>query len=325
MLTFSNFLNRPEFATWHAHISERVNERSAPGRHGDIPKWMDVLSQLPDAIPSIIDLQSDTITIGSANDLTHQESQTLRTCLEALIPWRKGPFNLFGIEIDTEWKSDWKWQRLQPHVSSLQNKRVLDIGCGTGYHCWRMLGAGADTVLGIDPSMRFVIQHAICQHYIQSQQFDFLPLGIEDLPNDMSVFDSIFSMGILYHRRDPLQHLKELRSLLAPSGELILETLIIDEDFEHVENGLFVPEGRYAQMRNVWNLPTVSFLENSLNELGFDNVRCVDINTTSLSEQRTTPWTKGHSLVDFLDPTDHTKTIEGLPAPKRAIVVASKN
>jgi tRNA (mo5U34)-methyltransferase len=49
----------------------------------------------------------------------------------------------------------------------------------------------------------------------------------------------------------------------------------------------------------------------------------VDVNVTSTQEQRSTEWMSFHSLENFLDPDDHSKTIEGYPAPRRAIITAN--
>jgi len=183
-----------------------------------------------------------------------------------------------------------------------------------------MLGRGARYVMGIDPSMRFLVQHTAIQKYAQDQRFDFLPIGIEDMPNDLPFFDSVFSMGVLYHRRNPINHLYELKQLMQDGGELILETLIIDQ----VDGGLFTPESRYAQMRNVWSIMTTNKIQQLLEQAGFKNSRCVDQNVTSLDEQRQTQWMQFHSLQQFLDPNDISKTIEGYPAPKRGLFIAEK-
>ena len=89
-------------------------------------------------------------------------------------------------------------------------------------------------------------------------------------------------------------------------------------------NTVLVPEDRYAQMRNVWFLPSVPALELWLRRAGFTDVRSVDISRTSVEEQRATQWMRYQSLPDFLDPQDHSRTIEGLPAPLRATLVARK-
>jgi len=306
MIEFTHFLSRPEFHRWRSHFAETIALRNNPQRHGDLPKWLEILDQLPEITPSHIHLDRDAITIGDTNDLTAQQHDELRETLMALSPWRKGPY--------------WKWQRVQPHISDLTNRRILDVGCGTGYHCWRMLGDGADYVMGIDPSMRFIVQNEAIQKYAQDRRFDFLPLGIEDMPTDLDYFDSVFSMGVLYHRRNPINHLYELKQLLRDGGELVLETLIIDE----IDGGVLTPESRYAKMRNVWSIMTVEKILELLNDAGFHDSRCVDQNVTSLGEQRQTDWMQFHSLKHFLDPNDISKTVEGYPAPKRGLFIARK-
>ena len=323
-LDFSQFLNRPELSHWRSSFTEILLKQVFQKKHGHMTDWLNVVANLPDikADKNIID--QDTVHINSKNPLNEQQSKALLCGLKKLMPWRKGPYQFFDTFIDTEWRSDWKWQRLAPHISSLTGKNVLDVGCGSGYHCWRMLGEGAEYVLGIDPTLRFYMQYLAAQKYIQSTQFDFLPIGIEHLPTAMEFFDTSFSMGVLYHRRDMQQHIIELRDTLKVGGELVLETLIVDEDYPKLKNGVLVPEDRYAAMRNVWNIPTIKRLESELKLAGFNNIRCIEENTTSLEEQRRTEWIAGYSLYEFLDPEDITKTREGYPAPKRATMVAIK-
>ena len=320
MIEFNRFYSRAEFVVWRKHFEEAIARRANPARHGDLKQWLDILKRLPEIKPSIIRLDSDTLVFGHPSDLNQATQIELTTTLKELSPWRKGPFQIFDTFIDTEWRSDWKWQRLAPHISNLKNRRVLDVGCGTGYHCWRVLGDGAKYVLGIDPSMRFLVQYLAIQHFAKDDHFDFLPIGIEDMPDNLPIFDTVFSMGVLYHRRKPIKHLLELKKLMTEGGELVLETLIVDE----AENGILQPEGRYAQMRNVWNIMTIEKIENLLSEAGFYNIRCVNQSTTSLNEQRSTNWMQYHSLEQFLNGDDLTKTIEGYPAPKRGIFIAEK-
>ncbi len=320
MIDFSSFYSRPEFGEWQANFETVINQRVDPKRHGDLTAWLDIVNSLPKAETSDIRLDQDTVRVGNIDELDEDTRNRVTEALFALKPWRKGPYQIFDTFIDTEWRSDWKWQRVQPHINSLEGRTVLDVGCGSGYHCWRMLGDGADYVLGIDPSMRFMVQHLAIQKFANNPHFDLLPIGIEDMPLSMPIFDSVFSMGVLYHRRKPINHLQELKSLLRHQGELILETLIVDE----VEGGTLTPEGRYAQMRNVWSIMTVDKITSLLEQAGFTDIRCVDENVTSLNEQRRTPWMQFHSLKEFLDPNDISKTIEGYPAPKRGLFIATK-
>lgn len=84
-----------------------------------------------------------------------------------------------------------------------------------------------------------------------------------------------------------------------------------------------MPEDRYANMRNVWFLPSCATLIRWMARCGFSDIRVVDINTTSIAEQRSTEWMPFHSLNNFLDKNNPRLTCEGLPAPKRAIVIAN--
>jgi len=318
---FLQQLRRHGLNTWcealEAHITKVIN----PRYHGDIPRWQNALAALPKLSAVELDITRDCLQIGSATDLTDAEKNHLPDTLQKLHPWRKGPFDFFGTTIDTEWRSDWKWQRLAPHIANLKGRKVLDVGCGSGYHCWRMRGAGAELVVGIEPTLLFIHQFFAVQRYAEDHHVGVLPLRMEDLPEKMAFFDSVFSMGILYHRRSPFDHLQELREALRSGGELILETLVIDGN----EGQVLVPQDRYAMMNNVWFLPTVATLINWVKKMGFENVRCVDVNTTSLDEQRATDWMRFQSLRDYLDPSDITKTIEGYPAPKRAIILAQRS
>ncbi len=313
---------------WQETLPQKIEAIFNERPHGRTEEWQQTLSELPELSPSKVNLNSDSLEIGSSDDCDLSTKNQLEKTLQKLHPWRKGPYELFGLQINTEWHSDWKWQRIQPHISPLKNRSVLDVGCGNGYHMWRMLGEGAKLVVGADPSQFFLVQFAAIKKYIEKakgeQAIYILPFKGEELPAfnlefKGRGFDTVFSMGVLYHRVSPIDHLQELRTFLRSGGELVLETLIIEGDGQQV----LIPEDRYAKMRNVWFLPTPDLLVRMMERAGFKNIRVVDINQTSLEEQRKTDWMTFESLADFLDPDDPNKTMEGYPAPKRAIVIAN--
>lgn len=311
------FLEQAGAGAWAASLATQMAQAFDPNGHGDLVRWQQVVDELPVLRSSDIDLLA-TVRVGAAEDITATQRSRLRELLMQLHPWRKGPYELFGIEIDTEWRSDWKWARLAPHITPLQNRLVLDVGSGNGYHCWRMFGAGAKVVVGIDPTLLSVMQFQAIRALHGEAPVYVLPIGIEQLPADLRLFDTVFSMGVLYHRRSPLDHLLELKGCLRPGGELVLETLVIEGGVDHV----LLPAGRYAQMRNVWFLPSCEALLHWLRRCGFKEVRLVDVTKTTLLEQRKTEWMTFNSLSDFLDPENPELTCEGLPAPVRAIITA---
>jgi len=322
MLDFERLLaNQPN--SWltdhYAALSADLAEHYSSSSHGRHEEWVASLNHLPDIVTNNRNLKADAIQIGSAEELSPETQNELEITLKGFKPWRKGPFDLFGVHINTEWRSDWKWQRLKPHISPLDGRLVLDVGCGNGYHCLRMRGEGAAGVLGIDPTRLFLFQFDILKRWLPNEPVYLLPLKSEQL-NLNCAFDTVFSMGVLYHRRDPVQHLRELFNFLQSGGELVLESLIIEGE----KPAALTPENRYAQMRNVFPLPTPPLLLQWLEQAGFVNMHLVDINQTSIEEQRSTEWMDFQSLEDFLDPSDTNKTIEGHPAPRRGIVIATK-
>ncbi len=303
----------------HAIFNEKV--------HGDQQRWLDALENLPAINDVELDLNKDRIAL-SSQSINEELSARINDGMQQLRPWRKGPFQFFDTHIDTEWRSDWKWQRIAPHLAPLAGRTILDVGCGSGYHMWRMLGEGAHRVVGVDPSRLFLAQFQAFKQYAQFNQkkttqnkslnIDLLPLRMEDVPRPLKAFDTTFSMGVLYHRKSPLDHMAELKDTLKSGGQLVLETLVIEGGLGEV----LMPEDRYAQMRNVWFLPSCETLLLWARRVGFKNPRIVEKNVTDLQEQRTTDWMPYQSLVDFLDPNDLSKTIEGYPAPLRATLIA---
>lgn len=301
--------------SWAASLPTQLASKVDDG-HGDLERWLSAVDRLPELQAAAVELRERFNLEGACGE---DSRNLLKLALQGLIPWRKGPFHLFGVHIDTEWRSDWKWERVSPHLD-LTGKRVLDVGCGNGYYQWRMLGAGARSVVGVDPNWLFFCQFLAMKRYLPDLPAWHLPLALEDLPEKLEGFDTVFSMGVLYHRRSPIDHLLALKDCLRKGGELVLETLVVEGDV----NTVLVPEDRYAQMRNVWFLPSVPALELWLRRAGFTDVRSVDISRTSVEEQRATEWMRYQSLPDFLDPDDHSRTLEGLPAPLRATLVARK-
>ncbi len=287
--------------------------------NGNAAAWLDTIEQLPNVLPSTISLNANQVKVGEGSDLDELSRAMLLEQLKTFHPWRKGPYDVFGINIDTEWRSDWKWDRLKEHIAPLDKRLVLDVGCGNGYHCWRMLGAGAKMVVGVDPLLLNVLQFQVIRKLMGETPVYVLPMTLEQIPAETKAFDTVFSMGVLYHRRSPIDHLLELKDCLQSGGELVLETLVVDGK----DGEILMPEGRYAKMRNVWFLPSCETLISWMKRCGFKNCRVIDVSTTSVEEQRATEWMQFHSLAEFLDQDNSELTCEGLPAPKRAIILAN--
>jgi len=285
---------------------------------GNYLKFKKILETLPVINPSFIDLESRVITIGNSSDLTCADQKLIKDKLRQLCPWRKGPFNLFGIFIDSEWQSWMKWERLNHHISDLKGRRILDIGSSNGYYMFRMAASNPLMVLGLEPQSTFYFQYLSMQKFLKLENVFCLPVPHDELPKMDKYFDTVFCMGVLYHRKSPVQMLKDICDSMRSGGELILENLIINTK----KNYCLFPKNRYAKMRNIFFIPDLLVMESWLLRAGFKDIRCVDITKTSIEEQRKTRWIQTETLKDFLDPNDSDKTVEGYPAPLRAIFIA---
>ena len=295
--TLARVLGILQLDHWLEPLAALADERVSESAHGDFERWRDAVAGLPSAT-------SDA---------------ERRDLLMQLAPWRKGPFNVGGVHIDAEWRSDLKWQRVAGAIEPLEGRRVLDVGCGNGYYALRMADAGAAAVLGIDPTLLYVMQFLAVTAHLERPPVAVLPLRLQELPDACHAFDTTFSMGVLYHQRSPLDHLRQLRATLRPGGQLVLETIFIPGE----ESYACTPAERYARMKNVWLLPTLAELSTWLRRTGFRDVEIIDTAITTVAEQRSTEWMTFESLADALDPEDPTRTVEGWPAPRRVVVTAT--
>jgi len=286
----------------------------------------DLLSQLPlgETVTSGKELLKnfcvDAVTLGSSADLQAPQMEVLNQVVEKLMPWRKGPFSLFGIEIDSEWKSNWKWDRIVPELGDISGLKIADVGCGNGYYMFRAAAAAPELVIGFDPSEHFYYQFQLVQRFAQFPFVSYEPMGLEDLQLFEGFFDLVLCMGIVYHHRNPIEQLKILLDALAPGGQVIVESQTIPG----TEPIALFPKDRYAKARNIYFIPTANCLAAWLEKVGFVDIEVFSDVQLTCEEQRRTKFAVFESLSDFLDSNDLSKTVEGYPAPRRACVKARK-
>jgi tRNA (mo5U34)-methyltransferase len=281
----------------------------------NIAPGYEAIQKLPNIDNIEIDY-GDTFTINALISDT-DKAQIIETA-KLIKPWRKGPFNFFGEFIDTEWRSNLKYNLLMPHVD-LKDKVIADVGCNNAYYMFRMLADKPKRVVGFDPSAQMYLQYLFINHFVKSDM-EYELLGIEHVEFHEHKFDLIFCLGVLYHRSDPIEALKSLYRSLNAGGEVVIDTMIIEGE----DDVCLFPKDRYAAMRNVYFLPTIPALKNWLSRAGFIDIELIEIKKTDFEEQRKTEWIDSHSLNNFLKSDDITTTIEGYPAPIRAYMKARK-
>ena len=311
-----------KWRNWSDKLAKEIPSALEVTKNGHLRLWIELFNRLPRIPADQVHLDQAVIKVRSNNPLEEEVTKLLDELLVQMLPWRKGPFRIHDVYVDSEWQCNQKWDRFKSEISSLDNRRVLDVGCGNGYYALRMFGEGARFVIGLDPYIRYIVQHRVITHFLgnAAHGVHLAPLGFEALPENLKIFDTVFSMGVIYHQKSPFDHLRTLFESLRSEGELVLESIVVDGNAQTI----LVPKDRYAKMSNVWFIPSALAIENWLRRVGFKNIRTINISTTTIREQRSTRWMPYESLADFLDSSDETKTYEGYPAPKRAIVIAQK-
>jgi len=301
-------------------IEALAQERFA--EYQKVPQWVDFEAKITELFrPDPADITTsfdDIVSVRSSKE--NKAVSSISPLITELIPWRKGPWNILGTELDAEWQSNLKWDRFKDHLGDLEDRRVVDIGCNNGYYLFRMLPERPRFLLGLDPSIRCYYQFELFRRLIGDNHMEYLLFGIDDAQLFPSAFDVALCMGVIYHRRDPYTSCQYLYHCLKPAGRLIFESIVIPGD----KPVALTPEDRYAQMRNVWFVPTVSCMLNWLTRAGFKNCEVIDISPTTPAEQRTTPFSPYLSLSDYLNPDNPAETVEGYPAPQRAIVLGHR-
>lgn len=318
-----DYVNQPQKSgsTIDVEAIQAIREQRLP------TLYTDRMQPFAEAVTSVQTLQSDHVVVsescvrvGHQHELAEEQRATYQAALDTFRPWKKGPFELFGTYIDSEWRSDLKWERILPHCQSLNGRKVADIGCHNGYFMFRMLDQNPELVVGIEPVAKHWWNFQLIQNVVRDPRLHFELLGVEHMDFYQGFFDTIFCLGILYHHTDPVGLLRKMRAALAPKGEIIIDCQGIPGELPMA----LTPRGRYAKARGIWFLPTQLCLEHWIVRAGFTNVECFFGEPLSVNEQRRTAWADVDSLAEFLDPNDSSKTIEGYPAPWRFYVKAQK-
>jgi len=295
--------------------AERLKQIS----HEQLAPYRKALTQLPTFKTKNLDFSKPQVTIGDISEFDEPTATLFQESLKQFIPWKKGPYNLFGTAIDTEWRSDMKWDRILPYIN-LKGKKVADIGCHNGYFMFRICDQEPELVVGMEPMPLHILNFHLMQRFAQMPNLHYEMLGIEHVDLYPKFFDTVFCLGILYHHTDPISMLRKIHASLRAGGELLIDCQGIPGDAPVA----LMPQTRYAHARGIWWLPTLPALKHWLTRTMFRDIQVIHAGPLESDEQRSSKWAQINSLDDFLDPEDKSKTIEGYPAPHRFYLKCKK-
>lgn len=265
---------------------------------------------------SEFDFKSDVVRIGRREDLSRNEYDQVYKVLRGFMPWRKGPYNVFGVDIDAEWRSCRKWDRVVPRLPDFEGKIVADIGSSNGYYMFRMVPRKPAAVIGFEPYLQHYFTFRTLNRFAGITNLHMELLGLEHLGLFANSFDVVFLMGILYHRISPVESLKVVKKSMKKGASLIVESQAIPGS----EPVALFPESRYAKVPGTYFVPTAVCLKNWMLRAGFVDVEIFCSHPMNSKEQRRTEWMEFESYADFIDPDNPSLTIEGYPAPVRVFL-----
>jgi len=280
-----------------------------------------LLSNLPSFKSKFLDFSGPIVRIGKKQEISAPDHEKIKKAVNYLIPWRKGPFSLFGLPIDGEWRSDFKWDNVKKKLPTLEGKILCDLGCNNGYYMFRSSYYKPKLIIGLDPAPRYFFAFNLFQKYAQLENVKYELWGHEELGFFNKFFDIIFCMGILYHHPDPIGILKRIHRALKKNGQIIIES----QGIPGKETMALFPSQQYAKVNSIWFVPTAPCLINWVKRAGFNRVNLFHSHKLSSDEQRKTPLSPFESLDDYLSPINKNLTVEGYPAPMRYYIRAYKN
>ena len=108
-----------------------------------------------------------------------------------------------------------EWHELQKMLPDLNDKRVLDIGCGFGWHCRYAAENGASYVLGIDLSEKMLAE---ARKTTESPIIEYQRMAMEDIHFPPDTFDIVLSSLALHYTSDYHQVCKQINECLSESG-----------------------------------------------------------------------------------------------------------
>ena len=111
-----------------------------------------------------------------------------------------------------------EWRELEKLLPDFRGKRVLDLGCGYGWHCIYAAEHGAAHVTGVDLSEKML---EVARQKASFPQVEYLHAAIEDVDFPPERFDVVFSSLAIHYLQDFPAFAEKVRTWLKPGGDFV--------------------------------------------------------------------------------------------------------
>lgn len=111
-----------------------------------------------------------------------------------------------------------EWSELQKILPDFHNKKVLDLGCGYGWHCRYAIDNGASHVLGTDISQKML---SVAEEKNNDEKIDYQCIAMEDMDFPAETFDVILSSLAFHYIKDFEPLVANISKWLKKGGEFV--------------------------------------------------------------------------------------------------------
>ncbi|OXT05831.1 class I SAM-dependent methyltransferase [Thermoanaerobacterium thermosaccharolyticum] len=123
-----------------------------------------------------------------------------------------------------------EWHELKKMMPNFKDKRVLDLGCGFGWHCRYAVENGARSVIGIDISQKMLSEAKSKTKY---GNIEYICMPIEDIDFPEESFDVVISSLALHYVKSFEDVLVRVYKCLSKGGDFVFS----------VEHPIFTAQG----------------------------------------------------------------------------------
>lgn len=196
-----------------------------------------------------------------------------------------------------------EWHELKKMLPDFQGKRVLDLGCGFGWHCRYAIENGAKSVVGVDISQKMLSE---AKNKTKSEAIQYVCMPIEDIDFPANSFDVVISSLAFHYVKSFDDILNRVSKCLSSGGDFIFS----------VEHPIFTAHGiqdwYYDNEGNIVHWPVDKYFTEgirSANFLGEDVVKYHKTMTTYVNSLIKS----GFEITGLVEPMPEEKLLHTVP------------
>lgn len=196
-----------------------------------------------------------------------------------------------------------EWETLKELLPDFKGKRMLDLGCGYGWHCIYAMEQGADSAVGIDISTKML---EVAREKTKYPQVEYQCVAMEDMDFPAESFDIALS-SLAFHYIESFDAVaKKVQAFLKPGGSFVFS----------VEHPVFTAYGTqdwyYDEKGKILHFPVDNYYyegKRTANFLGEDVVKYHKTLTTYLNGLLT----NGFEIKNIVEPQPPAHMIDTVP------------